>query len=66
MVDIQDELSFKLPARTIEELSKMEKSIKSTRKMMESLRGMGIDVSDIQSKLDWAEETRKVLLKDFS
>jgi len=63
--EIADKLDFKLPRRTLEELGKMEKAIKSTKRMMESLRGMGVDISDIQAKLDWAEETRKTLLKEF-
>ena len=59
------EIDFKLPARTLEELAKMEKSIQSTRKMMQTLKGMGMDITEIESKLTWAEETRKTLLKEF-
>ena len=66
MVDeTDDKIDFKLPARTLEELGKMEKSIQSTRRMMQTLKGLGMDITDIESKLEWAEETRKTLLKEF-
>ena len=63
--ETNDKIDFKLPARTLEELGKMERSIKSTRSMMQTLKGLGVDISDLEAKLTWAEETRKTLLKEF-
>ena len=60
-----EEVTFKLPERTRLEMVAMEKSIQSTRKMIQTLKGVGVDTADIEAKLDWAEETRKTLLKEF-
>ncbi len=64
-VNPNEEVTFKLPERTKIEMVAMEKSIQSTRKMIQTLKGVGVDTSDIEAKLDWAEETRKTLLKEF-
>jgi hypothetical protein len=66
MVNNLNEYEFKLPVESVEELKRLEKSIKITRKQIQALKGTGIDVSVIEDKLDWAEETGKILLKEFS
>lgn len=61
-----EEFKYKLPPESVTELKRLEKSISITRKQIQALKGTGIDVSVIEDKLDWAEETSKVLLKEFS
>lgn len=62
----ENEFAYKLPQETIAELKRLETSIKVTKRQIRALKGTGIDPSEIEGILDWAETTRQILLKEFS
>jgi len=57
---------YKLPEKSVKELQRLGKAIPATRKQLEVLKSTGLDVSSLEDKLKWAEETSKILLKSFS
>lgn len=46
-------------------LVKMDKEIGAARKAIAALKKIGMDVSTLEDKLEWAEEARKILMEEF-
>lgn len=57
--------SLKLPPDVRAKLASMEGDMEASKKAIESLRKLGMDVSELEDKITWAEETRKLLLTEF-
>lgn len=54
-----------LPPEMRSRLENMRAEIKKARHGIKTMKDMGMDVSDIESKLEWAENVRSTLLKEF-
>jgi hypothetical protein len=46
-------------------LGELDDNVQRARQELEVMRRLGLDVTAIEEKLDWADETRKVLLQEF-
>jgi len=57
---------FQMPEAMKKQLTDLQAQIGSARTSIEALRKIGMDVSMIEEKLEWAEETRKTLLTTFA
>ena len=57
---------FQMPEAMKKQLIDLQTQITSARASVEALRKIGMDVSMIEEKLEWAEETRKTLLTTFA
>lgn len=57
---------FQMPEAMKKQLTDLQTQITSARTSIEALRKIGMDVSMIEEKLIWAEETRKTLLTTFA
>lgn len=57
---------FQMPEVMKKQLTDLQTQITSARTSIEALRKIGMDVSMIEEKLEWAEETRKTLLTTFA
>ena len=58
--------TFKLPEDVRTRLANLEEDVAKTKAAIETLKKIGIDVTEIEEKLKWAEETRQILLKEFA
>lgn len=47
-------------------LTVLDSDIARARQALETLKGLGMDVKEIEEKLTWAENVRATLLKEFS
>lgn len=47
-------------------LEALAPDIPTVRERLATLKKLGMDVKPLEEKLDWAEETRKILLKEFT
>ena len=56
---------FKLPAETRDRLTVMDDDIQKAKKAIQTLKKIGMDTVDMEEKLEWAENTRKLLLTEF-
>lgn len=56
----------KLPAEVKVKLDKMSTEISGARRGIAALKHMGMETRALEDKLEWAEEVRKTLLKEFS
>lgn len=57
---------FQMPPEMQKRLNDLKTQINTARISMEALKKIGMDVSMIEEKLQWAEETRKTLLSTFT
>lgn len=57
--------ALKLPAETEERLKNMGETIEEARAKIRAIEKVGIDTTELHNKLDWAENTRDVLLSEF-
>lgn len=57
---------LQLPAGMKQRLDEMDKDIAQAEKGMEGLKELGLDVTDIEDKLEWTKKTRKVMLERFN
>lgn len=57
---------LQLPAGMKQRLDEMDKDIAQAEKGMEGLKELGLDVADIEDKLEWTKKTRKVMLERFN
>ena len=56
---------LKLPPEMRTRLDGLRADIKKARHGVKVMKDMGMDVTDIESKLEWAEGVRSTLLKEF-
>jgi len=57
---------IKLPAAMAKDLKSQEVNVVRARKDIATLKKLGLQTKDLEDKLDWAEEARKTLLKEFT
>lgn len=57
---------IKLPAAMVKDLKAQGDSVASARKEIQILKKLGLQTKELEDKLDWAEEARTTLLKEFS
>jgi hypothetical protein len=57
---------IKLPPKVAKELRDQEVSVVRARKDIQTLKSLGLVTKDLEDKLEWAEEARKTLLKEFT
>ena len=57
---------IKLPASMVKDLKSQEKNVLAAKKDIQTLKKLGLQTKDLEDKLEWAEEARKTLLKEFS
>ena len=63
---IDETVQFKLPPDTRARLEGMAARGKEAKRMLGILKKLGLDVTDMEEKLTWAEDIRKVMLTEFS
>lgn len=56
---------MKLPADIREKLEKLTPDIAEAESAVNALKKLGVDVRQIEDKLNWAIEVRETLLKEF-
>ena len=56
---------LKLTPETRERLEGQAPGFKEIQRTLKVLKGLGLDVSALESKLDWGENVRTTLLKEF-
>ena len=56
----------KLPPAMVKDLKLQEVSVVRARKDIQTLKKLGLETKELEDKLNWAEEARKTLLKEFS
>jgi hypothetical protein len=66
MVEEIANVEFKLTADTKRKLNLLTAEIFRAKKAMDSLKSMGVGTEELEAKLDWADNVRKTLLKEFS
>lgn len=54
-----------LPVEVRKQLESLNNDIDKARNAVATLKKVGVDVSSIESKLQWAEEVRTTLLAEF-
>lgn len=59
-------VEFKLTADTKKKLNLLTAEISKAKKAIDSLKSMGVGMEELEAKLDWADNVRKTLLKEFS
>ncbi len=57
---------IKLPKSIADKLRAQAPDIEGARHGLEVLKGLGMDTKDVEAKLNWAEEVRTTLLKEFT
>jgi len=66
MADRKVEPLFKLPPETVRKLTSAKDDIEKSRRALVSMKEMGMDVKDLEDRLNWAEGVQKTLLRDFA
>ncbi|GAI81297.1 unnamed protein product [marine sediment metagenome] len=56
---------LKLPPETKTRLETMRADVKRARHAIKVMEELGLDVLEIKEKLDWADNVRKTLLREF-
>ena len=57
---------IKLPPAMVKDLKSQGVSVASARREIAILKKLGLQTKELEDKLDWAEEARTTLLKEFS
>ena len=57
---------IKLPAAMVKDLKAQEVGVVRARKDIQTLKKLGLETKELEDKLNWAEEARKTLLKEFT
>ena len=57
---------IKLPDNIAKSLRKQEVDVVRARKDLSVLKKLGLDTKELEDRLDWAEEARTTLLKEFT
>ncbi len=58
--------AFTLPKEMQERMTKGKEDIDKAQKAIDVMKTLGMDVKEIQEKLDWVKNVRETLLKEFS
>lgn len=56
---------LKIPPEMRARMENMRADIKKARHGIKVMKNMGMDVTDIESKLEWAENVRSTMLEEF-
>jgi hypothetical protein len=65
MVTKKDEPIFKLPAEMKSRLDTANTDIEKAQKAIDVMKSLGMDVTEMQDKLNWAKQVRTTLIKEF-
>lgn len=65
MPAVKPVLDLTLPGDVVAEMTAVAPEVKKAQHAVSVLKGLGVDVSDMESKLAWAEKVRTTLLKEF-
>lgn len=57
---------IQLPADMARELRENQSQIDAAKQAIDALKRMGMDTSELESQIAWAEKTTKILLEEFS
>jgi len=57
---------FRLPAETTRRLTAQEDELAKARKALATMKELGMDTTELENKLEWAENVRKTLLREFA
>ncbi|MHA1961944.1 MAG: hypothetical protein ACW99U_17180 [Candidatus Thorarchaeota archaeon] len=57
--------ALKLPPEISKQLKLEEANVVRARKDIATLKKLGLETKSLEDKLEWAEEARKTLLKEF-
>jgi hypothetical protein len=57
---------FKLPKEVQDRLKALEPDITQARKILETMKGLGMDTKELEERLDWSEKVKLTLLKEFT
>jgi hypothetical protein len=57
---------FALTQDSIDRIKNNQETIKDVRSKLESLKKLGMDMREIEDKLNWAEEAGNTIIKDFA
>ena len=66
MAKQNDKPLIQLTPQMKKELEESGVAIKEAHKAIAALKSLGVDASDLEDKITWAETTRDTLLKEFS
>lgn len=58
--------AIKLPPEMKKRLIDVQGNIASARRSVEIMKSLGMDVSDLEEKLEWSEKVSKTLLTEFT
>lgn len=57
--------AVKLPTKTKAELEAVKEDFESIKRAIGVMEELGVDVTEIKEKMDWAAKVRETLLKEF-
>lgn len=66
MVEEKPEPVLTLPPEMKDRLTALRADVRKARHGIKVMKELGMDVADIEGKLDWAESVRTTLLKEFT
>lgn len=66
MPEVKPSPPIKLPAEVAKGLRDQEPDIVRARRDIQILKKLGLETKALEDKLDWADEARKTLLKEFT
>jgi len=62
----KEEPIFKLPKEMTDRMQQGSEDIAKAQKAIDVMKSIGMDVTELQEKLDWSKKVRETLLKEFS
>uniref|UniRef100_A0A6H1ZNV6 Uncharacterized protein n=1 Tax=viral metagenome TaxID=1070528 RepID=A0A6H1ZNV6_9ZZZZ len=57
---------FKLPEDMKKRMETANVDMDKAQKAIDTMKSLGMDVKEMQEKLDWAKQVRETLLKEFT
>ena len=66
LADPERPATMKLPPEIVATLKSQEVDVVRARKDIQTLKKLGLETKVLEDKLDWADEARKVMLKEFA
>ena len=58
--------TFTLPKEMLDRMAKGKEDMDKAQKAIDVMKSLGMDVKELQDKLDWAKSVRETLLKEFA
>jgi Holliday junction resolvasome RuvABC DNA-binding subunit len=57
---------FSLDQASLDRIKQNQTTLQEARSKVEALKKLGMDMKEIEDRLNWAEEASKTLLKEFA